>query len=170
MISTSKSTSASPSFSEILTTKSSAELNTQNNDATAEGDHNNLLGYKLVGDNIDKNVRPRYYRLDKSTVSMHFYHSFAVQDRVDISSFSDVTPDLRNIPLLSIPVNKILPSNSDESSMTHNFAIIISRKLVDHLKYFRENYSDVTNRHIKHEYYQEMSQKSKTVLLLPLIL
>ena len=84
---------------------------------------------------------------------MHFYNSFAVRDRVNISSLSDITPDLRRIPLVSIPVNDVLPSKTDESNLTHNFTLLVCRQLVDHLKYFRENYSDVVNRHIKHDYY-----------------
>lgn len=41
--------------------------------------------YKLVGDNIDKNVRPRHMTSENQ---IHYFHTFAVQDRVDLSSFS----------------------------------------------------------------------------------
>lgn len=63
-----------------------------------------MVGYKVVGDNIDKNVKPRYARQENKTLSMHYYHSYAVRDRIDISSISDEVPNLRNTPLLSIPV------------------------------------------------------------------
>ena len=36
-----------------------------------------LLGYKVLGDNLDKNVKPRYKQQDKQTLSMHCY---AVRD------------------------------------------------------------------------------------------
>ena len=32
-----------------------------------------LFGYKIMGDNIDKNVRPRYARQDNKTLSLHYF-------------------------------------------------------------------------------------------------
>ena len=122
-----------------------------------------VIGYKLVGDNIDKNVKPRYTCQDKNTLSLHYYHSYAVQDRVSLSGLSDEIPDISSIPLLSIPVHTILPSTVDGQTLIHNFTLLTSRILVDNLKHFTENYSDVVDRHIKHAYYREMSQKSITV-------
>ncbi len=46
-------------------------------------------GFKIVGDNIDKNVRPSFQRLTHQTKSLHFFHSYAVKDRVNLSSASD---------------------------------------------------------------------------------
>lgn len=93
-------------------------------------------------------------------MSLHCYHSYAVQDRINIHGLSDETPDLRSTPLLSIPVNTVLPSQTDESNILHNITILVSRELVQHLKYFEDNFSDVTVKHIKHDYYEEMCQKS----------
>jgi L1 cell adhesion molecule like protein len=39
-------------------------------------------GFKIVGDNIDKNFRRTYQRIDRQTRSCHYYHSYAVLDRV----------------------------------------------------------------------------------------
>lgn len=64
-----------------------------------------LLGFKVVGDNIDKNVKPRHVHQDKQVQSMHYYHSYAVCDRVSISGLSDIIPNLKNAPILSIPVS-----------------------------------------------------------------
>lgn len=94
---------------------------------------------------------------------MHFYHSYAVRDRVSITGLSDTTPNLRNTSLISIPVDQVLPTASDEQTMKHNFSLLISRILVDHLKHFSEGYHDVTERHIKHCFYDEMSMKSVIV-------
>ena len=33
-------------------------------------------GFKLVGDNIDKNVRHTYQRLGQETMSLHYFHHF----------------------------------------------------------------------------------------------
>ena len=42
-------------------------------------------GFKIVGDNIDKNFRPFYQRMNSQTISLHFFHSVAVLDWVDFS-------------------------------------------------------------------------------------
>ena len=105
----------------------------------------------------------RYIREGKQTRSLHCYNSYAVRDRTDISGLSDKIPDLRNVPLLSISVLSVIPSVTDEKNLLHNFALLVGRQLVDHMKYFAENYSDVVTRHITHDFYKEMSTKSETV-------
>ena len=39
-----------------------------------------LCGCSIVGDNIDKNVRWSYERQDRTTNSLHYFHSYAVQN------------------------------------------------------------------------------------------
>ena len=46
-------------------------------------------GFKIVGNNIDKNIRPSLQRLTHQTKSLHFFHSYAVKDRVNFCSASD---------------------------------------------------------------------------------
>ena len=94
---------------------------------------------------------------------MHCYHAYAVRDRIDISDLSDTTPNLCSVPLLSIPVHTVLPSITDERNLLHNFTLLKSRLLVEYFKYFSENYTDVVEKHIKHDFYDEMSQKSTIV-------
>lgn len=79
-------------------------------DHVHRADVDEVQATKVVGDNLDKNVNPRYRRQGKQTLSMHFYHSYAIRDRVSISGLSDKTPDLKSTPLLSIPVINILPT------------------------------------------------------------
>lgn len=50
-------------------------------------------GFKIVGDNIDKNFRRTFQRVDYQTVSQHYFHSFAMKDRIDLSHFSDLPGD-----------------------------------------------------------------------------
>ena len=54
--------------------------------------------YCLCGDNINKTVRQRYLRSDSYQSSLlHYFHSYAVKDRVNCFSLSDVpnlNPDL----------------------------------------------------------------------------
>jgi hypothetical protein len=45
-------------------------------------------------------------RQEKQAQSMHYYHSYAVHDRILILGLSNVVPSLKEVPLLSIPVTK----------------------------------------------------------------
>lgn len=45
--------------------------------------------FKLVGDNIDKNVKPRYMRSDNQTKSLHYFHVYTVADRVNAKQMSN---------------------------------------------------------------------------------
>lgn len=44
-----------------------------------------VILYRLCGDNIDKTVRHRYMR----TSSLHYFHSYAIADRIDFSNLSE---------------------------------------------------------------------------------
>lgn len=46
-------------------------------------------GFKLVGDNIDRNFRRRFQCVEYQTRSFHYFHSYAVLDRVNYSSLPD---------------------------------------------------------------------------------
>ena len=38
------------------------------------------VGYKIVGDNVDKNNRPNFQRTDRQTKSLHYFHACAAKD------------------------------------------------------------------------------------------
>ena len=42
-------------------------------------------GFKIVGDNIDKNVHRSFQRVDFQTRSFYYVHSYAVFDSIDLS-------------------------------------------------------------------------------------
>ena len=44
------------------------------------------FGFKIVGDNIDKNIHPRHQTIDSRTKSLHYFHAFAALVCVDLSS------------------------------------------------------------------------------------
>lgn len=44
-----------------------------------------LLTFKIVGDNIDKHIKPREMRMDLQAKDMHYFNLYAVRDRVDVS-------------------------------------------------------------------------------------
>ena len=118
--------------------------------------------FKIVGDNVDKNIHPRDMRFDNQTRSLHYFHSYGVRDRVNIDDYSDQfePPDHGSIEL-----THILPSQLDDSAMLNNFSILIARILKKYMPFFKE-FGDGLERHIQHEYTHEMSQKSEVVSLL----
>ena len=78
-------------------------------------------GFKIVGDNIDKNFRRSFQRLDLQTRSFHYFHSYAVLDRVDLSGYAD-TPCSGEVDFTSI-----LPTDDEIDSLKQIFCILVSR-------------------------------------------
>ena len=51
------------------------------------------MGFKIVGDNVDKIVKASFQRHEIKSQSLHAsFHCYAVRDRVPTDSFSDLTP------------------------------------------------------------------------------
>ena len=126
------------------------------NDVVAPSQWN---GFKIVGDNLDKNITPRFMRCTKQTRSLHYFNVYAVKDRIDLSSLSSYKHHI------SIDVEQIdiLPSKEIHAKLMHNIVIIVFRILVDNLSAFKLYFEDVVERHIVHEYSCEMSKKSEVV-------
>ena len=114
---------------------------------------------KLVGDNLDKDIKPRDMREDNQTQSLHYFHVYGVRDRIDLTNYDDQQP----IPdISSICIDKLLPSKEDELALCANFCILIAQVLKKHMPFFKE-FGNGLERHIRHEYYEEMSSKSNVV-------
>ena len=114
-------------------------------------------GYKLVMDNIDSTVRPRYMREDAQNQSLHYVQMYAVKDRIDYSSVPD------SAPLSSRSIFDIIPSSDDYAQLKKNLAILVARILVEHIQFFNEDFKDLVTKHILHKYSDQMSQKSEVV-------
>ena len=121
------------------------------------------LGFKLVGDNIDKTVRPRYIRIENySNKSLHYFHSFAVQNRVDFNCLPDVAP----VSCLNHPnevAKCLLPSTNHDRIMKDHFIVIISCILYSNMEFFKASFDGCIEWHIRHKFYQEMCTKSHVV-------
>ena len=120
------------------------------------------LGFKICGDNIDKNVNSRYLRLERQNTSLHYFHMFAVQNRINFSEQNDQCPVFQPDAVKDI-AKSILPSLHDDQELKKNIGIIVSRILVKHLKFFKLSFDDLVQWHIKHPFYEEMSSKSTVV-------
>lgn len=80
-----------------------------------------LATFKIVGDNIDKTIRPREETSQHHNTSLHYFHSYAVRDRIDVSKLQDCPhlPDLDDIDTLDV-----LPSDNDREDLKQNMSII----------------------------------------------
>lgn len=115
--------------------------------------------FKLVGDNLDKSVHPRDMRMDCQTKALHYFHMYAVRDRVNLADYAD-NPSLPNISPSDL--KSILPTTQDEEVLQNNFAILIARTLTRHMPYFKK-FGSRLEHHLLHERYVEMSTKSEVV-------
>ena len=162
-----KTASMSSSLSQLEPTKTSSPAKVPSecsNHLPPETSHNKsgsqrppCPGVKLVLDNIDSTVRPRYQRLDSQNKSLHYVQVYAVKDRTDFSRLSDSPPS----PGRS--VYDILPTTSDYQMLKENFAILVARVLVDHIPYFKEDFKGLVPRHIQHPFSTEMAKQSEVV-------
>lgn len=115
--------------------------------------------YIIVGDNIDKTVNPRFMTSDHQRQSIHYFHSYGVQDRVKCHDVPDSSP-VGSIDQL--PPCAFLPDSKDCMQLRKHYAILVSRILVDQSSFFK-GFKDCVVRHIPHEHTVTMSQKSNIV-------
>ena len=102
------------------------------------------LGYKIVIDNIDKDVKPRYMRVDSQMKSLHFVQIYSVKDRIDFSSLSDSTK------AGELCLYDILPNTKDYQELKDSFTILVARVMTDNLSFFSENFKGLVQRHVPH--------------------
>ena len=99
-------------------------LNTNDNDDNNDGLIQNAeswKGFKVVGDNLDKNIKPSFKRFANKTNSLHYFHHYALLDRVDFSGYSEY------IPNDSINLKTLLISRSDVAKLESDAIILFSR-------------------------------------------
>lgn len=84
--------------------------------------------FKIVGDNIDKSIKPSEETSESHNRSLHYFHSYAVKDRTDVSNVDD-SPSL---PILEdINVLEVLPSTDDKHALKQNMAILAGEFLIN---------------------------------------
>ena len=141
--------------STAATTGTSSEMIT----TCTESDNSTWSGFKIVGDNLDHTVRPRHMSLDRQTRSLNYFNSYAVRDRINLSSFSSFKPVIDT----DVNFDDILPSPMVHSNLMKNMATLVSRILVDNLEVFKFYFEDAVERHILHTYSKDMEKKSEVV-------
>lgn len=99
---------------------------------------------------------------DSKDQDKHYFHSYAVADRIDFSMLSDKhvpasIKDQRQIAL------SLLPTLEDDMNVRNNICTLIARALFENMKFFTMTFDGVVNWHIKHKWHEEMSKKSVVV-------
>ena len=95
------------------------------NDGEASVSTSKWSGYKIVGDNIDKNSRPTFQCHDNKTTSFHAFHMYAVKDRIDCSAFSDTPGTVDDAS--KVDVSKVLINDEDIKQLNKDLEVLISR-------------------------------------------
>jgi L1 cell adhesion molecule like protein len=113
------------------------------------------FGYKIIGDNIDKNVNPRFQTLANPTKSLHYFHAYAVKDRIDISELTDIPPSVPN----QVDINTILPSVQSNANLKAVFEVLVSRWVYMHTRYMTFVYTYI-NWLLYHAWYLLKSVRS----------
>ena len=80
------------------------------------------FGFKIVGDNLDRNFRRSFKRHGKKTISMHAFHMYAVKDRIDFSSYSDIAP-----ANAQVDVTKLLIGKTQLDKLNKDVMVLLSR-------------------------------------------
>ena len=121
------------------------------------------LDYKLIGDNLDKNIQARYVRLEShQNKSFHLFHLCAVRDRIDFSKI----PNHHAIGCLHSLYNRalaLLPTAENSAALRKNFIVLLSRLLTSNMKFFKFTCDGVIQWYINQKYSKEMATKSTIV-------
>ena len=92
--------------------------------------HSKMFGFKLVGDNLDISVNARYLRAEKHcNQSMHFFHSYAVLDRIAMGNLSIGLPATCNPRPLDMALSLLPTEENDSVTSLHlsaEFLLLIS--------------------------------------------
>lgn len=79
-------------------------------------------GFKIVGDNIDKNIHRSFQRLQNETISLHHFHSYAVRDRINLSGTSE-----ESLCPSSIDPSALLVIKEEWDNFKEGCSILVSR-------------------------------------------
>lgn len=88
------------------------------------------------------------------TVSAHYFHAYAVEDRVDFSNLSEEQPFSRTLDNKDL-ASMMVPTAEDDQVLFKHFKILIGRILVE---FFKATFDNVVTRHIKHSYSKDKDQ------------
>lgn len=116
-------------------------------------------GWKLVGDNLDLTVKVRDMRQDNQNESYHFFHTIAVEDRIDTSHLESSKPQQLASQLIT---SDFVLSSTDYNCLREDFIVLVARVLVHEFEQFKF-LADGVRSHIPHKFSEQMASKSTVV-------
>ena len=87
----------------------------------------------IIGDNWDKNVKPRDMRMHNQVKSLHYFHSIATVSRVETLHLDD-SQSLANVR--DIPISDFLPTCEDCKVICDNYVVLVARVLTENFEHF----------------------------------
>ncbi|XP_072037402.1 uncharacterized protein [Amphiura filiformis] len=125
-------------------------------------DHNSTRhpGFRLVGDNVDLKVKPRYMSTDKQNVDHHHFQHIAVKNRISGMHLPDDEPI--GTPE-STPLTELQPNASDNKALHYEWSILIGQIISSHcphLSWMKNCLPSLTHKHM-----DSMKKKSEVVNL-----
>ena len=118
-----------------------------------------FFSFKIVGDNIDKTIKPQHETGQHHNQSLHYFHSYAVKDRCGVSQLHD---NLCKPDVSTIDTNVVLPSDEDLEILRGNMTILMGRVVRKRCTFFKKNLSHIKP-HIEHQFSKEMAKQSEVV-------
>lgn len=92
--------------------------------SASSSSHFEPCGFVIATDNVDKNIRRSHQRENRQTKSLHYCHSLAIKNRINISGLSDEPSSAE------ICVETFLPNCEDLSKLLSDFKILKSRYII----------------------------------------
>ena len=114
---------------------------------------------RIVGDNIDFEVRARVQDKEHGNRSIHWTHQFAIKDKVVDKQLDSKKSKL---PAKQLQLAELLQTKSVMERLKSRFAVLASHVLVKYIEKLK-CLKSCTIKHIKHAYSKEMKAKSETV-------
>ena len=116
-----------------------------------------------MGDNWDMEVKARCQTKSDNNKSLHYFHAYAVKDRV-VSEGLESTRPQKSID--EVEMQEILPTAEVQESIISDLAHMIPRVIVQYLSPYK-SFRKAVQYHIPHPHSQEMAGKSEVVSLQP---
>ena len=124
-----------------------------------------LFKSRVVGDNWDIEVKSRSQTTVKTDKSLHYFHMYAVTDRVYLENASRSKP---RMSIKSLTMDEFLPTSVVQEAFVEDLSDIIPCILVSYLKLYMPLHKAVTE-HIVHPHSEEMKKQSEWVMLIKLM-
>ena len=114
---------------------------------------------RIVGDNWDLEVKARYQTKSQNNKSLHYFHAYAVKERV-VAQGLDIKRPQKSIA--EIEMREFLPTPEVQEAIVADLVKIIPRVLVKYLTPYSA-FKKAVIYHIPHPHSKEMVEKSEVV-------